>query len=83
MGSIININNDIKNLSGGNTNQILIFGGCFKMRESLDTCYYLGQYHSNHIDTRAILPRYEGSCMIIRAEWYQIKISSSTYTLLA
>ena len=24
-----------------------------------------------HIDTRTILPRYEGFCMVYRLEWYQ------------
>ena len=24
----------------------------------------------NHIDARAILPRYEGFCMVYRSEWY-------------
>ena len=37
----------------------------------------------NHIDTRAILLRYESSCIIFRPEWYQQKINpSNTSNLL-
>jgi len=69
------INNCIKEPTRGyqncNTSQLLIFGGYVKARESLytrviiwvDTILY-------HMDTRAILPRYEGSCVVYRLEWY-------------
>ena len=77
--SIININNGIKEptcwYQNCNTNQISIFGGYIKVRESLYPSYYLDQYHENtiqnHIDTVAILPGYEGSCMEYWTEWYQ------------
>jgi hypothetical protein len=48
MESIINTNNGIKDLPMGlNTNQILIFGGIFRVRNSLYTqSSYLGQDHS-------------------------------------
>ena len=72
MVSIININNGIKELTHGyqncNTSQIFIFGGFLKVRIFLYPGYYLGHYSTilNHIITRAILPQYEGSCMLYR-----------------
>ena len=75
MVSVINSNNRIKEPTHGyqncHTSQLLIFVGYVKARESLytrviiwvDTILY-------HINTRAILPRYEGSCMLYRPEWY-------------
>jgi len=53
------------------SNQILIFGAYVEVRESLYTHVILWVYSIlNHMDTRAILPRYEGSCMVYRHEWY-------------
>lgn len=75
MVSLININNGIKGITCGyqnfKTNPILLFGGYFEVRESLYTHIILW-VHSilNHIDTRAILPRYEGSRMVYRLKWY-------------
>jgi hypothetical protein len=51
MVSIINICNDIEELVCGyqhcNTNQVMIFGRCVKVRESLCTRFIIwGQYHS-------------------------------------
>ena len=37
----------------------------------------------NHIDTRTLLSRYEGSCMVVRPKWYrQQNLSPNTHTLL-
>ena len=45
--------------------QILIVGGCVKMRESLynQIIIWINKDILNHIDTRTFWPRYEGSCM--------------------
>ena len=64
MASLININNGIKEPTCGYQNckscQILIFGGYIKVRESLYTLIIIWfNTFVNHIDTRAILPRYE------------------------
>ena len=69
MVSIININNGIKEPTSGYQNyittQILIFGGHVKVRESLFIRVIIWVYTiSNHINTMAILPRYDYSCMI-------------------
>jgi hypothetical protein len=65
----------IENCSSGHT---LIFGGYVKVRESLYTRGVIWvNTILNPIDTRAILPRYEGPCMVSRT-----KISSNTHTLL-
>ena len=46
------------------TSQILIFNGYLKVRESLYTQVIIWvNIILNHIDTRLILPIYEGSCM--------------------
>ena len=71
MVSIININNGVKEPTHGyqncNTNQILIFGGYVKVRESLYTQVIIWvNAILNYIDTRLTLPRYESSCMIYR-----------------
>ena len=43
---------------------------CQGERISLYPGYCLGQYHSNHIDTKTVLPRYEDPCMVFRPKWY-------------
>lgn len=50
---------------------MLIFGGYFKVGKSL--CPWVITWVNtilNHIDARATLPRYDGSCMVYRPEWY-------------
>ena len=57
-----------------NSSEILIFDGYVKVRETLSTQVFIWvNTILNHIDTRAILPRCEGSCMVYRPEWYQNK----------
>ena len=73
MVSMIYINNGIKEPTHGyqncNTNQIMIFGGYLKVRESLSTRVIIWvNTILNHIDIRAILPTHEGSCMVYRPE---------------
>ena len=42
------------------------------MRESLHTRVLIWvKTILNHVGTRAILPNYEGSCMVYRPEWYE------------
>ena len=33
------------------------------------SCYF-DQHVFNEIDTKTILPKYEGSCMVYRPDWY-------------
>ena len=40
--------------------------------------FSLGEYHPNTI-LRWLLPRYESSCMVCRAEWYSIKSILDTH----
>ena len=73
--SIININNDILELTCGYqncyTSQILIFCGYLKVREYLYTRVTIWvNAISNHIDTKAFLPRCQGSYMVYRPKWY-------------
>ena len=73
---IMNTNNDIKTHTQGyqncNTSQILVFGEYVKMRKSLYTQVIIWVDNIlNHLDTRALLPRYQDSCMVYRPEWYQ------------
>ena len=68
--AIINNNDGIKELTHGyqncNTSQMLMFGGYPKVEESYYSRVVIWvNIMLNHIDTRAILPRYEGSCMVI------------------
>ena len=59
---------------GCNTNQILVLGGNLTTRESLYARVSIGVGITlNHIGTRVILSRYEGSCMLYRPEWYPKK----------
>ena len=78
MVSIINFNHGIKEPTHGyqnsNTSQILIFGEYVKVRESLYTQVIIWVDNiMNHIDTRVILPRYEGLYIVYRPKWYQKK----------
>ena len=73
--AIINTNNGIKEptrrYQSCNTNRIMIFSGHVKVRESLSTQVIIWvNTILNHIDTRAVLPRYAGSRMKYRARWY-------------
>jgi hypothetical protein len=79
MVSIININNSMKEPAHGsqncNTSQILIFGGCVKVRASLHTRVIIRDNTIlYHIDARAFLPRYEGSCMVYRPKSKTIEV---------
>lgn len=58
------------------TSQIVIFGGAYlKMREYLYPRFIIEvNTVLNLIDTKAILPRDEGFCMVCRLEWHQNKI---------
>jgi hypothetical protein len=63
-----------------NTSEVFIFGGYVKVREALYTQVIIwGNSILNHIGTRAILPGYEGSCMVSRLEWHQNK-NTGKYT---
>jgi hypothetical protein len=54
-----------------NTSQISIVGGYLKVRESLYTRVIIWVNSIlTHIDTGAILLKYEGPCMVYRSEWY-------------
>ena len=54
------------------TSQILIFGGYVKVKESFYTRVIIWvNTILNHIDTTAILSRYEDSCLVYRPEWNQ------------
>ena len=73
--AIINTNNGIKEPThknqNGNTNEILIFSGYVKVRESLSARVIIWVITIlNHINTKAVLPRYAGSCMEYRTRWY-------------
>jgi hypothetical protein len=73
MVSMINTNNGITDSTLGYQNcsasQILIFGAYVKVRESLYTRDIIWINTTlDHIDTRGVLPRYEGSCMVYRPE---------------
>ena len=49
----------------------MVFGGYLKVRESLNTWVIIWVNTTfSRIDTREIAPRYEGSCMVSRPEWY-------------
>ena len=53
---------------------MLICGGCFKVGESFYTQVIVWvNTILNHIDTRTILTKYEGSCMVYRPKWYRIQ----------
>ena len=56
----------------------LSLGGYVKVRESLYT-HVIIWFNTilHHINTRAILPRYEGSSMVYGPEWYQKFVKSS------
>jgi len=75
--SIININNDVKELTSRyqncDINDILILGGYVKVRESLyvRVVVFWVQTILNYIDIREIFARYEGSCMVYRSYWHQ------------
>ena len=74
--SLININIDIKEPPPGyqncNTCQILIFGSVSRCENLLYTRVIIWvNTIQNHIDTRMIFSRYEGSCMVYRLEWYR------------
>ena len=66
--SLIHINNGIKE-STHNTIQLMKLGGYVKMRESLYT-RVINWVNTilNHVDTMAISPRYEVSCMVYRPD---------------
>ena len=66
MVSLVNINNDIKEPTGGySTSKILTFDGYVKVKESLDTrVINWVKTILNHIATNTILLNYEGPCMI-------------------
>ena len=73
MKSIVNINNGIKKSTLGyqnrNTNQILIFDGMSRYENLLCTGVIIRVNTTlDHIDARASLPMYEGSCMVYRSE---------------
>ena len=76
MGECMGNNNQHQTIVEGtylcNTTQIVIFGGNVKVRESLYT-QVLTWVNTilKHIETRAIIPRYEGSYMVYRHEWSQ------------
>ena len=75
MGECINVNNGVKEPAHGyqkcNTSLKLDFGGYVKVRESLYIRVIIWvNTILNHIDTRAISPRYEGSCIVYRPKWY-------------
>ena len=75
MASIININNGMKESTGGyencNSTQIVIFGGYFKVRESFYTRVVIWvNTILNCTDTEVNLTRYKGSHMVFRPEWY-------------
>ena len=73
---IINTNNSIKDpihecQNFVDTNQILIFGGYLKTRESFYTWVIIWvKAILSHIDARVVLPRYKlGSCMVSKTEY--------------
>ena len=70
---VISFNNGIKMPTHGHQNsnisQLLIFGGYVKGRDSWFIIWV--NTSLNHVDTRTILPRYEGSCMVYIPEWYR------------
>ena len=73
--AIISTNNGTKEptrrYQNCNTNRIMIFSGYVKVRESLSTRVIIWvNTILNHIDTRAVLPRYAGFCMKYWARWY-------------
>lgn len=50
--------------------QILVFDGYLKVREYLGTCVIIFlKTILNHVDTRAILLRCEGSSMVYESKW--------------
>lgn len=60
-------------------------GGYIKMTEALYTQLII-QVDTilNHIDTKTILPKYEGPLMVYGPKWYDVKqkIFSITHTLM-
>ena len=75
MVSIINILNGIKEptyrYQNCNTTQILIFGEYVEVRESLYIQVVIWfNTILNHIVTRAVVPRYQGFCMVYVPAWY-------------
>ena len=73
MVSSININNGIKEPTRGYQNcNISLIDGYVKVRESLYTRVINWVITIlNHIDTRKIVPTYEGSCMVYRPKWHR------------
>ena len=64
----------LRNLPVGISSYILKFGEFVKVRESLHTWVIIWiNTIPNHIDTREILPRHEGFCMVCRPQMYQNK----------
>ena len=56
------------------SSQILIFSRYVKVTESLYARVIIWvNTILTHIDTRMLLPKYEGSCMAYRPKWYQNK----------
>ena len=49
---------------------MLIFGGYFKVRILVYPSSIWVITILNHIDTKAILPKYKDSCMVYRPKWY-------------
>ena len=69
-----NLSMDIKKCNSG---RIFIFGGYVKMRESLCTQVIIwDSLILNHIYIGVIFPRYEGSCMVSRANWYKYTLGT-------
>jgi len=60
----------------------LQFGGYLKWRESWYTQVIWNNVILNYIDTRTTLPRYEGSCIIYRPEWFQKQNTINYMSLL-
>ena len=80
VGECMGMNNQHKNgikeptygYQSCNNSQTLVFGGYVKVRGSLYTQVIIWMNTIlNHIDTRANLPKYEGSCMVYRSKWYR------------
>ena len=75
MVSILNINYGIKEPTHGIQYIVLLvkYGYLMGISRQENLCipsYCLGQYILDHIDSRAFLQRYEGSCIVYRPEWY-------------
>jgi len=76
MALIININNGrSNNLAMGITllcQLIMLFGGYVKVRDRLffQVIKCINTI-LNHINTKQLLPRYEGSCVVFTPKWYR------------